>query len=185
LGSRRWRHSPRPVPPRARTDRPGKQRRARRRTLWMRPAGGSERPMWRDGDTPPARARSPQEPHRFPMLAVSDHPNLSLPGKSVARAGEDETLLEPGGDSPQLTRTMRLVPGDHLPRWQAASRGAPAGDIRMASPRHSVIRTTEAKQYALAAGQEASVELHDHRSSDGGGPGSAPAHQALMPVSSS
>jgi hypothetical protein len=34
------------------------------------------------------------------MLAVSDHPNLSLPGTSVARAGEDETLLEPGGDGP-------------------------------------------------------------------------------------
>jgi hypothetical protein len=54
------------------------------------------------------------------MLAVSDHPNLSLLGTSVARAGEDETLLEPGGDSPQLTRTVRLVLGDHLPRWQAA-----------------------------------------------------------------
>jgi hypothetical protein len=85
--------------------------------------------MWRDGDNPPTRARSPQEPHRLPMLAVSDHPNLSLLGTSVARAGEDKTLLEPGGDSPQLTRTMRLVLGDHLPRWQGPqARGSYRGE---------------------------------------------------------
>jgi hypothetical protein len=72
------------------------------------------------------------------MLAVSDHPNLSLPGKSVARAGEDETLLEPGGDSPQLTPTMRLVLGDHLPRWQA-----PQGARQLMSPQgvHNLDRT--------------------------------------------
>jgi hypothetical protein len=89
-----------------------------------------------------------------PLLTVSDRqlPMLRARGGHGRRG---RSWLRPGGDGHKLNRRVRLVSGDHLPRWQVAVGGAAGvlrGGLRPEELQLDVVGIAEGDQVVLDPG---------------------------------